>query len=74
MPRLPVERKLARDVAKALRGFDMIQHDDRILVAYGDCGTGGLLDQVLAEEGVERIEGLLAVMVDDCVAGDLEHP
>lgn len=29
----------------------------RILVAYGDCGTGGLIDQVLAEEGVERIEG-----------------
>lgn len=30
---------------------------DRILVLYGDCGTGGMLDQVLAEEGVERIEG-----------------
>src|SRR3546814_10631124 len=30
---------------------------ERILVLYGDCGTGGLLDQVLAEEGVERIEG-----------------
>jgi len=30
---------------------------DRILVAYGDCGTGGLLDQVLEEEGVERIGG-----------------
>jgi hypothetical protein len=30
---------------------------DRILVVYGDCGTGGLLDQVLAEEGVERIAG-----------------
>lgn len=29
----------------------------RILVGYGDCGTGGLLDKVLAEEGVERIEG-----------------
>jgi hypothetical protein len=29
----------------------------RILVLYGDCGTGGLLDEVLAEEGVERIEG-----------------
>jgi hypothetical protein len=28
-----------------------------IYVLYGDCGTGGLLDQVLAEEGVERIEG-----------------
>ena len=30
---------------------------DRILVLYGDCGTGGLLDRVLAEEGVERIAG-----------------
>src|SRR3546814_5248583 len=30
---------------------------DRIFVLYGDCGTGGLLDQVLAEEGVERIDG-----------------
>jgi hypothetical protein len=30
---------------------------DRILVVYGDCGTGGALDAVLAEEGVERITG-----------------
>jgi hypothetical protein len=30
---------------------------DRIAVLYADCGTGGLLDQVLAEEGVERIAG-----------------
>jgi hypothetical protein len=30
---------------------------DRIFVAYADCGTGGLLDKVLAEEGVERIGG-----------------
>jgi hypothetical protein len=29
----------------------------RILVLYGDCGTGGLLDRVLEEEGVERIAG-----------------
>ncbi len=28
-----------------------------IFVAYGDCGTGGLLDGVLREEGVERIPG-----------------
>ena len=28
-----------------------------IFVAYGDCGTGGLLDAVLAQEGVERIPG-----------------
>ena len=24
---------------------------------YGDCGTGGLLDRMLEEEGVERIDG-----------------
>ena len=35
---------------------------ERILVLYGDCGTGGLLDKVLAEEGepghpIERIDG-----------------
>ncbi len=30
---------------------------ERIVVVYGDCGTGGLLDNVLAEEGVERIAG-----------------
>ncbi|MGL4440647.1 MAG: DUF1638 domain-containing protein [Bosea sp. (in: a-proteobacteria)] len=28
-----------------------------ILCLYGDCGTGGALDAMLAEEGVERIEG-----------------
>lgn len=28
-----------------------------IYVLYGDCGTGGLLDKVLEEEGVERIGG-----------------
>ena len=30
---------------------------DNIFVLYGDCGSGGLLDRVLEEEGVERIEG-----------------
>jgi len=31
---------------------------ERILVLYGDCGTGGGIDKVLAEEGgIERIEG-----------------
>jgi hypothetical protein len=28
-----------------------------ILAGYGDCGTGGLLDRVLAAEGVSRIAG-----------------
>lgn len=30
---------------------------ERIFVLYGDCGTGGLLDEVLKEEQVERIDG-----------------
>jgi hypothetical protein len=29
----------------------------RVVVVYGDCGTGGLLDKLLAKEGVERIKG-----------------
>jgi Protein of unknown function (DUF1638) len=32
-------------------------HYASIYVLYGDCGTGGLLDAMLAEEGVERIAG-----------------
>ncbi len=28
-----------------------------IFVAYSDCGTGGLLDKVLEQEGVERLPG-----------------
>ena len=30
---------------------------DLVFVAYADCGTGGLLDPVIAEEGVERLAG-----------------
>jgi hypothetical protein len=30
---------------------------EQIFVAYADCGTGGLLEPVLAEEGVERLPG-----------------
>lgn len=33
------------------------EHFDHIFVAYADCGTGGLLDLVCEEEGVERIPG-----------------
>ena len=29
----------------------------KIFVVYGDCGTGGQLDALLAEEGVERMDG-----------------
>ena len=30
---------------------------DQVFVAYGDCGTGGMLDTVLQEENVERLPG-----------------
>lgn len=30
---------------------------DRTIVIYGDCGTGGKLDELLATEGVKRITG-----------------
>ncbi len=29
----------------------------RIFIGYADCGTGGLLDEVIAEEGLERLPG-----------------
>jgi hypothetical protein len=30
---------------------------ERVIVVYGDCGTGGRLDALLAAEGVERVAG-----------------
>ena len=30
---------------------------ERVAVAYADCGTGGLLDKVLDERGIERLPG-----------------
>ena len=46
-------------IAEAVRGKIRAAQGnyDKILVLYGDCGTGGELDQVLAEEGAERIPG-----------------
>jgi hypothetical protein len=41
-----------REKIRAARG-----HYENIYVLYGDCGTGGQLDTMLAEEGVERIDG-----------------
>jgi Protein of unknown function (DUF1638) len=41
-----------REKIRAARG-----RYENIYVLYGDCGTGGLLDAMLKEEGVERIDG-----------------
>lgn len=30
---------------------------EEILIGYADCGTGGLLDRLIEDEGVKRIEG-----------------
>ena len=30
---------------------------ERVIVVYGDCGTGGLLDRLLEKEGVSRVAG-----------------
>jgi len=30
---------------------------ERVLVVYGDCGTGGMLDRLLDREGVQRVAG-----------------
>lgn len=37
--------------------FAAKRHYDKIFVLYGDCGTGGQLDALLEEQGVERLEG-----------------
>ena len=46
-------------IPDAVRGAIRANRDryDEIFVAYADCGTGGALDAVLREEGVERIPG-----------------
>jgi Protein of unknown function (DUF1638) len=30
---------------------------DKVVVVYGDCGTGGMLDRMLEKEGVQRVSG-----------------
>lgn len=47
--------RIPEQIRRAIRRWQ--PHYGRLLVLYGDCGTGGELDRVLAEEGVERIAG-----------------
>lgn len=44
------------DAVTVLAGADSGRYD-QIFVAYADCGTGGLLQNVCAEEGVEMLAG-----------------
>lgn len=48
-------QKIPEGVRQKIR--DNRERYEKILVLYGDCGTGGELDRVLEEEGAERIEG-----------------
>ncbi|MEM9333072.1 MAG: DUF1638 domain-containing protein [Pseudomonadota bacterium] len=49
-------QKIPEEVRKKIR--INTEKYDKIFVIYGDCGTGGVLDRVLEEEGgVERIPG-----------------
>ena len=57
---LPAElHNRPREIPSAVRA--RIRHHrgdyERIFIGYGDCGTGGMLDKVLREEGVERLPG-----------------
>ncbi len=57
---LPAElHNRPREIPAAVRSQIWRRRGDyeRIFVGYGDCGTGGLLDKVLREEGVERLPG-----------------
>lgn len=47
--------RIAPDVDKRLR--DLQGQYDRIFVLFGDCGSRGVLDQLLDRYGIERIEG-----------------
>jgi len=46
-------------IAPAVRAVIQENRDryDTLFVAYADCGTGGALDAVLSEEGIERLPG-----------------
>lgn len=48
--------KIPAAVARAIAKIRQ-KNTDEILVAYGDCGTGGKLDKVLKAAGVERLPG-----------------
>lgn len=49
--------KIPDGVRAAIRKAKDAGRYREIFVAYGDCGTGGLLDRVVEAEGVTRIDG-----------------
>jgi len=50
-------RRIAERVDAGLREAEAEGRWDRVFVAYGDCGTGGELDRVVAAHGVQRLPG-----------------
>lgn len=48
-------RSIPQAVLKRIR--EARQSYERVLVVYGDCGTGGMLDRLLESEGVQRVAG-----------------
>lgn len=48
--------RIAPETAKAIEKA-RAEGYEHIFVGYADCGTGGMLDKVCAEQGVERIAG-----------------
>jgi hypothetical protein len=50
-------REIAGKVDEKLRQAEASGRFDAVFVAYGDCGTAGALDDVLAVHGVERLPG-----------------
>jgi hypothetical protein len=49
-------QKIPQAVKKAIEDIRR-ENKNKILVAYGDCGTGGKLDEVLEQAGVARLPG-----------------
>ncbi|MFQ5575526.1 MAG: DUF1638 domain-containing protein, partial [Anaerolineae bacterium] len=47
--------RIAPDVEKRI--LALRERYDRLIVVYGDCGSGGALDAALARYGVERVAG-----------------
>ena len=50
-----IPTRIAPDVERRLR--ELIPRFERVVVVYGDCGTSGRLDEVLARYNVPRITG-----------------
>jgi hypothetical protein len=50
-------QRIAERVDDQLRLAEAEDRWDRVFVAYGDCGTGGGLDRVVAAHGVQRLPG-----------------